>query len=230
MPRAGGDYVYQSRILHPAIGVIFPLGWFTVIWIATFVAFGGYVIASLGLALVLLLIGTLQNNGTLIGWANWLQIPDGQFAASVVTGILSLVVTVVPLKWWIRSQRWVLFPFTLITNIVLIYLLAGANSQSFHSAFNYWGNLMGSQNLYEAIVQATTTAGYVVPAFSWRNTFLLMSVLSIYIAWTMWASTGILGEVKRANDFKRLFLSFQNSHDALTGQNLLSETPNPNIQ
>jgi len=68
--------------------------------------------------------------------------------------------------------------------------------------------LMGSQNLYEAIVQATTTAGYVVPAFSWRNTFLLMSVLSIYIAWTMWASTGILGEVKRANDFKRLFLSF----------------------
>jgi len=77
MPRAGGDYVYQSRILHPAIGVIFPLGWFTVIWIATFVAFGGYVIASLGLAPVFLLIGTLQNNGTLIGWANWLQIPTG---------------------------------------------------------------------------------------------------------------------------------------------------------
>jgi len=208
MPRAGGDYVYQSRILHPAIGVIFPLGWFTVIWIATFVAFGGYVIASLGLAPVFLLIGTLQNNSVWIGWANWLQVANGQFATSVVTGILSLAVTVVPLKWWIRSQRWVLFPFTLITNIVLIYLLAGANPQSFHSAFNYWGNLMGSQNLYESIVQATTTAGYTVPAFSWRNTFLLMSVLSIYIAWTMWASTGILGEVKRANDFKRLLLSF----------------------
>jgi len=208
MPRAGGDYVYQSRILHPAIGVIFPLGWFTVIWIATFVAFGGYVIASLGLAPVFLLIGTLQNNATMIGWANWLQIPDGQFAASIVTGILSLVVTVVPLKWWIRSQRWILFPFTLITNIVLIYLLAGATPQSFHDAFNYWANLMGSPGLYEKIVQATTTAGYSVPAFSLRNTFLLMGVLSIYIAWTMWASTGILGEVKRANDFKLLFLSF----------------------
>jgi APA family basic amino acid/polyamine antiporter len=208
MPRAGGDYVYQSRILHPAIGVIFPLGWFTVVWIATFVAFGGYVIASLGLAPVFLLIGTLQSNSVLIGWANWLQLPDGQFAASVVTGILSLAVTVLPLKWWIRSQRWILFPFTLITNVVLIYLLAGANTQSFHNAFNYWSGLMGSPSLYETIVKANAAAGYAVPAFSLRNTFLLMSVLSIYIAWTMWASTGILGEVKRANDFKRLFASF----------------------
>jgi amino acid transporter len=208
MPRAGGDYVYESRILHPAIGLIFPLGWFTVVWIATFVAFGGYVISSLGLAPVLLLLGTLQNNSTMIAWANWLQIPAGQFATSIVTGILSLLVTVVPLRWWIRSQRWVLFPFTLITNIVLIYLLGTANSASFHDAFNYWGNLMGSPNLYETIVKATTAASYVVPSFSWRSTFLLMSVISIYLAWTMWASTGILGEVKRADDFKRLFMSF----------------------
>ena len=208
MPRAGGDYVYQSRILHPAIGVSFPLGWFTVIWIATFVAFGGYVIAALGLAPVLLLLGTLWNNTAFISWAGWLQIPDGQFTTSVVIGILSLVVTVLPLKWWIRSQRFILFPFTVITNILLIYLLGTANSASFHQAFNYWGGLMGSPQLYESIVQATSAAGFVAPAFSWRSTVLLMSVLSIYLAWTAWASTGLLGEVKRANDFPRLFGSY----------------------
>jgi len=208
MPRAGGDYVYQSRILHPSIGVIFPLGWFTVVWIATFVAFGGYVIASLGLAPVFLLLGTLYNNTTWIEWAAWLQIPDGQFAASVVTGILSLIVTILPMRWWVRSQRLILFPFTVVTNVVLLYLLGTASGESFHAAFNYWGSLMGNPQLYETTVEATTSAGYVVPEFSWRSTFLLMSVISIYIAWTMWASTGILGEVKRANDFKRLFGSY----------------------
>lgn len=208
MPRAGGDYVYESRILHPAIGLIFPLGWFTVVWIATFVAFGGYVISSLGLAPVLLLLGAQQNNSVFIAWANWLQIPQGQFVTSVVTGILSLLITVAPLKWYLRSQRWILFPCTLITNVVLVYLLGTATSASFHDAFNYWANLMGSPNLYENIIKATNAASYVVPSFSWRSTLLLMSVISIYIAWTMWASTGILGEVKHADDFKRLFAAF----------------------
>lgn len=208
MPRAGGDYVYQSRILHPAIGLAFPLGWFTFFWIATYVAFGGFILASLGLAPIFLLVGLLQNNSTLIGWASWIQAPEGQFATCLGIAAFSLVLTIVPLKWWTRSQRYVLLPTTVITNVVLIYLLGTSTPESFHQAFNYWGGLMGSPQLYESVVEATTAAGYSVPAFSWRSTLLLMSVVSVYLAWVMWSSQGMLGEVKRADDFRRLFTTY----------------------
>ncbi|HKM75116.1 MAG TPA: amino acid permease [Candidatus Bathyarchaeia archaeon] len=210
MPRTGGDYVFESRILHPAIGFAFPFAWFTVVWVAVFVAFGGFVIASLGLAPVFLLLGALQNNSTFLGWAGWLQGATGIFVVSAITGLLSLLITVYPMSWWVKSQRFVFFPFTMISVIVMTYLLGTATTSSFHDAFNYWGNLMGSPGLYESVVNATSTpaSGYVTPAFSWSNTMILMAVISIYIAWTMWGSQSLLSEVKRAGDFRRLFTAY----------------------
>jgi Amino acid permease. len=144
----------------------------------------------------------------MVALASYLQSSSGTFLVSVVVAVLSLVITVYPMKWWVLAQRFVLFPFTLISNFVIIYLFASSNSFYFHKMFDFWSNRMGYPDLYERIVQSTTSIGYTVPSFSLRHTILLMAVLSIYLAWTMWSAQGLMGEVKRANDMGRLFKSF----------------------
>lgn len=47
MPRTGGDYIYESRILNSAIGFIFPMGAF-VFWCIYWVIFGGTTLAIYG--------------------------------------------------------------------------------------------------------------------------------------------------------------------------------------
>jgi basic amino acid/polyamine antiporter, APA family len=208
MPRAGGDYVYQSRILHPSIGFAFPFSWFTIVWIAVFVAFGGFVVANLGLAPVFLLLGAEYGNASFSSFATWVQSATGNFVVSFAIGLLSLIITIYPMKWWTAAQRYVFFPFTTISTLVLIYLFGTASGASFHSALNYWGDLLGTPGLYEKIVSATNAASYVTPSFSLYNTILLTSVISIYLAWTMWSAQGLMAEVKRAGDLRRLFSSY----------------------
>jgi basic amino acid/polyamine antiporter, APA family len=104
MPRAGGDYVYQSRILHPAVGFAFPFSWFTIVWIAVFVAFGGYVVANLGLAPVFLLLGAEYGNASFSSFATWVQTATGNFVVSFAIGLLSLIITIYPMSWWTAAQ------------------------------------------------------------------------------------------------------------------------------
>jgi len=49
MPRSGGDYVFQSRVLGGAVGFPVVMSGF-VIWILQWVALAGWLQANLGLA------------------------------------------------------------------------------------------------------------------------------------------------------------------------------------
>jgi APA family basic amino acid/polyamine antiporter len=208
MPRAGGDYVYQTRILHSSVGFAFPFSWFTLVWISVFVAFGGFVVANLGLAPVFLLLGSLYGNAAISSFASWVQSSVGNFAVSFVIALLALSITIYPIRWWNIAQKYVFFPFTLISTSVLIYLLGSSSQASFAKALDYWGSLMGKPGLYQSIVTATNTSSYSTPTFSLYNTVLLMSVLSIYLAWTMWSAQGMMAEVKGAGNMRRLFTSY----------------------
>jgi APA family basic amino acid/polyamine antiporter len=208
MPRAGGDYVYQTRILHSSIGFAFPFSWFTLVWISVFVAFGGFVVANLGLAPVLLLLGSLYGNATISSSAVWVQSSLGNFVVSFAIALLALSITIYPIRWWNIAQKYVFFPFTLISTSVLIYLLGTSTQTSFSKALDYWGALMGKPGLYQSIIAATNSSSYSTPAFSLYNTVLLMSVLSIYLAWTMWSAQGMMAEVKSAGNMRRLFTSY----------------------
>jgi APA family basic amino acid/polyamine antiporter len=61
MPRSGGDYVFQSRVLGGAIGFPVVMSGF-VIWILQWVALAGWLLAYLGISPLFMGLGVYYNN------------------------------------------------------------------------------------------------------------------------------------------------------------------------
>ena len=76
MPRSGGDYVFQSRVLGGAIGFPVVMSGF-VVWILQWVALAGWLLAVLGVAPLLMGLGVNWNNQSLIDAAVWCQSAAG---------------------------------------------------------------------------------------------------------------------------------------------------------
>ena len=65
MPRSGGDYVFQSRVLGGAVGFPIVMSGF-VIWIVQWVALAGWLFATLGVAPLFMGLGYYYKNAGLI--------------------------------------------------------------------------------------------------------------------------------------------------------------------
>ncbi len=76
MPRSGGDYVFQSRVLGGAIGFPVVMSGF-VIWILQWVALAGWLLAMLGVAPLFMGLGVYYENTGLIDAAVWAQTRPG---------------------------------------------------------------------------------------------------------------------------------------------------------
>ncbi len=72
MPRSGGDYVFQSRVLGGAVGFPIVMSGF-VIFILMWVALAGWLLACLGLAPLFMGLGVYYENTSLIDAAVWVQ-------------------------------------------------------------------------------------------------------------------------------------------------------------
>ena len=93
MPRTGGDYVYVSRVIHPALG--FMTNWLFTLTVISFIGDAGYVFPSSALNIFVATIGQMTNNQYLVTHSVWFTTQPGE----IVTGtILILAVTI--LMYW----------------------------------------------------------------------------------------------------------------------------------
>jgi APA family basic amino acid/polyamine antiporter len=105
MPRSGGDYVWQSRVLHPSIGFASTFSAWTV-WQWYFASFLGVVITTIGIQPYFALLG--NSNPALASLASTLAEGYG-FNSSVfwITSaviLLGLAIAAMGMRFYVRLQ------------------------------------------------------------------------------------------------------------------------------
>jgi amino acid transporter len=206
MPRIGGDYLYQSRALHPAVGFAFTFAWEVFMWV-TFTTTGGLVVATLGLQPLLYNLGLAWDSSGLISAADWFGGANGLLITTLVVTGLAFATTIRGMGTYRAIQRRIIVPAIVISNIVLIILLARSH-ESFLNAFNaFHEKATGEANFAAQVEQAAAAGGFEPPGFSLKYTLLFLSVVGI-LWYVVFAAQGLLGEAKQANNFGRLFRAF----------------------
>src|SRR5690242_18475115 len=202
MPRTGGDYAWQSRILGGAAGFVLSItGW----WFTLFLWAPIY--ANI---LVVQFFSPLAYTLGSSSVANFFTSQNGIFVACLIVLAFVSVVVTLGMETYARIQK-VCFWIGLGGLAVMILILAFASQSDFQNAFNREAaSLFGaSGNAYQATIDAAKTGGYGGSDFStisFGPILLILPFLAFYLLWPNWGAT-LYGEVRGAKDIRKPFWS-----------------------
>lgn len=197
MPRAGGDYVFIGRILHPAIG--FAANWTMVIWnVVAFGVWGAYTV-TLGIAPGLASVGLVSGNEALINAAKTLA---SEPIAAFITGTVLIAILAVLLTrglrvtkvWW--NTAVILGFIGLIVGMIPLLL---TDRTAFIGAFDR----VAGAGAFESVLASGKDAGVLpLPAAALGPTLLAVAMAASGIAGATW-STYTAGELKQGRSVFR---------------------------
>jgi len=195
MPRSGGDYVYVSRVLGPAWGMMSNFN--MTIWWFFYGGVPSAFLARYGLAPFFRTMGIFTGNTSLIDVGNWFASPAGMFIFGAL--LISLLVFVFSrgMKGFFRIQN-TLIIFAIISTVLSALVFIGKNQAAVMAAFNnFLGPLSGKPDLAQYVLSAAKEAGFGVAPFSLMNTLLPMTWIYLNLSF-MQSSAYIGSEVKDA--------------------------------
>jgi amino acid transporter len=198
MPRSGGDYVWQSRILGGAVGFILAVtGWWFILWL--WVPLYGDMFRHI---VLVPLLGILGARDTALWFAGT---QHGSFTASLITlAIVSLFIAL-GMKTYARIQKFSFYGGMLGLLIVIVLLFTGTNAAFRAGLDSNATALFGAQpGVYEATATLGADAGAITPfsGGALLAVFLVLPYLVFFNLWPNWGAT-LYGEVRGATDFKR---------------------------
>ena len=203
IPRAGGDYVWQTRILGSGLGfVMAATGWWFILWLWAPI-YGNILAVQFFEPLWATLKWTWPNGG-----AAWFGTHNGIFLVTLITIVIAGVLVSIGMAGYAKIQRWCFYGGLLGFGVIVLLLLFNSHA-AFISSFNLAAhNLFGIHNAYGA----TQAAAAKIPGYAPQHigfgplgpTFLLVPVMMFFILWPNWGAT-LYGEIRGANDFKRVF-------------------------
>jgi APA family basic amino acid/polyamine antiporter len=196
MPRAGGDYVWQSRILGGGIAFVLAVtGWWFILWY-----WAPIYAAILNLEVLQPLAAIFKADGLL----DFLASKNGLFVVCVVTVLLAGFLVSLGMEGYAKVQKYCFYIGMAGLLVVMLVMLFGSRS-GFQSAFNQESaNLFGVNNAYGAEIKTAATNFPKLglsPFFG--DSLLLIPFLCFWILWPNWGAT-LYGEVRGASDFKRV--------------------------
>jgi amino acid transporter len=196
MPRSGGDYVFNSRIIHPAIG--FTLNWNFVIWEIFYVGWSAGAFAFLGLSALFTFMGLLTGNPSLMDYATFVSYPTGFFIiGTIILIIFALLLIVGTKKYFIVTNAMMIV--SLISIFSCIILTALSSQEYFILRFNSFAKAYTtSPNPYNAVIEAAAqTGGPIGVNFDWEMTLRSIVWPAMYLLFSGLSSI-FAGEIKEA--------------------------------
>jgi amino acid transporter len=198
MPRSGGDYVWQSRILGGAVGFILAVtGWWFILWL--WVPLYGDMFRHIVLVPILGILGARDVALWFAGTQN------GAFVASLITLAVVSVFIALGMKTYSKIQKYSFYGGVLGLLIVIVLLLTGSNAAFKAGLDANASSMFGAQaGVYEATAALGVEAGAITPLTGGTllAVFLVLPYMVFFNLWPNWGAT-LYGEVRGATDFKR---------------------------
>jgi APA family basic amino acid/polyamine antiporter len=202
MPRTGGDYAWQSRVLGGGIGFVLAVtGWWFTLWL------WAPIYANI------LVVQFFSPLAATLGWGNvatWAASPNGLFVSSLILLAFVGVVVSLGMETYARVQK-ICFWIGLAGLAIVCILLAVYSQSDFHQAFNREAAaLFGAKgDAYQQTIDAASKGGFSPQAFgtfALVPTLLVLPYLAFYLLWPTWGAT-LYGEVRGAKDIRKPFWS-----------------------
>lgn len=198
MPRSGGDYVFNSRILHPSVG--FSFNFSLTIWQLFAAAFTLFFVTSYALSPGLEVLGYYANSKALIEAGAVIGRPIVSLIIASILNLLFLLLTSSGLRRTLRTLNLLWFT-TLAGTLVMIFTLLATTATSFRSSFDgYIRAVNGTGTVsdpYSFVLQQGNEAhlhyALVLPA---------IAICASSVIWVFW-ETYVSGEVRRASQTRR---------------------------
>jgi amino acid transporter len=194
MPRTGGDYVFNSRALHPSIGFAANVSY--CFWLA--VVYGVYTtyFATYGIgAFANMMAGYTGSHGW-VTFGEWFSTEAGLFITGVVVILISAAIFLLGgLRLFFRLQvgGFVLYALGAFLLPMLIGLF-GSEGGFIHN-FNEYGANLGVQHAFAAMRHSAGEAGFVSSGFDFEATLKSVSVFW-FIFGFVYSSNYFAGEIR----------------------------------
>jgi amino acid transporter len=207
MPRAGGDYVWQTRVFGGGFGfVLAATGWWFILW--HWVPIYAQILSVEVLQPVLTILGY---TGTSPLHADWWPYSatngSGIFVASLITAGIATGVVAMGMRLYARVQKWCFYG-GMVGLVLMLGIFLTHSKADFITAYNTSAhNLYGvNGDAYHGLIRASDKAGTsTYPGFGdfpFKETFLLLPFMVFYNLWPNWGAT-LYGEVRGASDFRK---------------------------
>lgn len=208
MPRSGGDYVFNSRLLHPAIGFAANFaGWTFFYWF--WIGDAAAVFTTQGLAQMLNVYGSLTNQPWALSSAN-IFTPVMIFLIGTIAIIGFTLLVIFSSQKYFRIQN-VLMSIDVLAILIIAIILLLMKPVSFQAAFNEYATKMGVSNAYAQLTKAGMAywGGPTPTGLFSGYTFLLIPLWYTVLFW-VFGSNYLGGELRNtaSNAKKALFCSF----------------------
>jgi amino acid transporter len=192
MPRSGADYVYVSRTLHPALGMM--SSWNNTAWWFMYGGVPSAFFAYFGVGPFFSVVGERTSTDWMVRFGNWCNTPLGAFIVGSVLIVILVGIFILGLQLFFRIQN-LLFAVGMISILMIVVLWLFQSSGTFEHNFTvHTGQEFGS-----ALDKAASGAGYAEGGpFSLKWTLLAGTWVYINLVFNQ-SSAYIGGEVRRAS-------------------------------
>lgn len=198
MPRSGGDYVFNSRILHPSIGFAFSFS--LTVWQLFSAAFTLYFIANVALSPGLQVLGFFGGAPWITQLGVALGQPTNSFIFASAVNVLFTFVMLSGIRKTFNALN-ALWGLTIFGTLVMMVSLLASNAARFHSAFNSYvlasNGTSSVSDPFSFVIKNGAPNGipYVlaIPA---------IAICASSVIWVFW-ETYLGGEIRNAASLKR---------------------------